>query len=216
MRGLLILALALFALATPASAQFGGFPGARAHPGVARSHGGAQGMVLLQQQTVPSGGVASLSFLNVISPLYDEYQIEFVNILPGTNGAVFGVQLSSDGGQTWITSGYEYAILDYDTVNFGRYVFSSSTSALVVVDTVSSSAAGAINGTAILANPLSTTTDKTLRAERIMRLSDGNRYGGFSRAWYTGSTAAVNAFRVLTLTGVIASGTVRVYGILNR
>lgn len=69
--------------------------------------GGSSGaLVLLEQHT--ASGSASLDFTACISATYDEYVIEFVEVIPATLGAALGCRISTNGGSTWDATSAHY------------------------------------------------------------------------------------------------------------
>jgi hypothetical protein len=179
----------------------------------AETGGSGGALVLLEQHTASSS--AALDFTTAISSAYDEYQIEFINVVPATDGAVLWMRLSTDGGSSYdtstiydYTSGYAYA--------GGTGVGSSATSSdkILLMDGVDNSANYGIVGHIRLFNPLSTAVYKQIVGQ-LMRFDSRGTLGlvmltpmGVYR-----STTAVDAMRFLFDTGNIASGTIRVYGI---
>jgi hypothetical protein len=73
-------------------------------------------MVLLEQHTASAS--ASLNFTTAISATYDEYLIEFVNIIPATNAVNFWMRMSTNGGSSY-DSGTNYSWTAYGMNRFG-------------------------------------------------------------------------------------------------
>jgi hypothetical protein len=148
---------------------------------------------------------------------YDEYIVEFINVLPGTNSVGFWIRMSTDGGASY-DSGNNYRFANYLVNDSGSFstnsVAASSTSRVTVAsETVSSTAAnGGICGNVKLTNPLSATQHKTVNGQTAALYADGNWYNALTAGAYK-STTAVNAIQFLMSSGTIASGTIRIYGL---
>lgn len=209
MRRLLIFLSAALLWATTATAQFSPDPGGRAHQSRPRE----TYAVLLDTRVITTGQAGVVFGPSVISSLYDEYQIELVNVVPTTNGGLMCIQLSKDGGNTWEATNYKYALLAYDSANFGRYVFSNSTSCMVFHDAISNNASYGLNASSWLTRQVGKVA--TLRSEVIFLASDNNLYGGFGRSWWQ-DASTWNAFQVISSGSTMASGTVRLYGISKQ
>jgi hypothetical protein len=70
------------------------------------AHTGAD-FVLLEQHTASAS--ASLDFTAFISATYDEYQFEFINVLPATNNVDLLARVGTGGGPTWDATSGNYA-----------------------------------------------------------------------------------------------------------
>lgn len=174
------------------------------------------GFVLLEQHT--ASGSASLDFTTAITSSYDEYAIELVDIIPATNGTNILIRFSIDGGATY-DSGSNY-FWDGGSWRAGAG-FSQGGGADTSLDltaanglTMSNSAAYGASFSLRLINPLGgATTYVQVFGKGFMPFVTGPvrvmiEFGG----QYTQLTA-VNAFQVLSSSGNLASGTVRVYGL---
>lgn len=148
---------------------------------------------------------------------FDEYVIEFLNLVPGTNAATFGLQMSANGGSSYDTG------TNYDHAEQSAWINSSggggtaSDSKLTIVGTTSSTASnGGASGTVRLFSPLSGSAYKNL-AGNSMWWDTGSTsatvrmVGGIYK-----STSAVNSCRVVPSSGTITSGLLRVYGVSKQ
>ncbi len=178
--------------------------------------GGGGGLVLLEQHTASSS--ASLDFTTCLSSTYDDYQIEVVNLIPGTAGDSITWLASTNGGSTY-DSGANYSWIN------NRYVPGSGASPggagknYILIDGDGLAAGLAttntwgLNGTYWLRNPSSSVLYKRIDSNVVSFFEQGGArvYALVSGAYEIAT--AVNAFRVIPITGNIASGTVRCYGI---
>jgi len=180
--------------------------------GALTATGVSAGLVFLETHTASTS--ATLDFTTFYSSTYDEYVIEFVNVIPATNNAVLWMRMSTNGGSSYDTS----AIYDYTSgfaYSGGTGVGSSATNStkLLLMDATSNSANYGIVGSVRLFSPGSTALYKTV-VGTVMR-SDGNGLGLVllnAMGSYKSATA-VNAVRFLMDTGNITSGTIRIYGV---
>ena len=97
-----------------------GSTGATGPVGATGSGGGGGALVLLEEHTASSS--ASLAFTSWYSASYDEYMIEFVNVIPATNNVGLAVNFSVNGGSSYDTS----TIYDWTQI----YSYGSSSGAM--------------------------------------------------------------------------------------
>lgn len=177
---------------------------------------GGGGLVLLEQYTASAS--ASLDFTTFYSATYDEYLIEFKNVVPATNQANITLRMSTDGGATYDAGG-NYAWAGFRASRGGSAAAGSSTGTSIGLDASggvsSTTSAAGLCGSARLFDPASTTMWKRVKAE--VGIDDGNAAESVV-CMVSGSyksIIAVNAFRVIASSGNLLSGTIRVYGIVK-
>lgn len=168
--------------------------------------GGGGALTLLEQHTASSS--SELDFTSWYSTAYDTYLLEFVNLVPATNGQMLSMQFSTNGGSSYDSStNYACSILAWRPAGSGTGGGTGQTSFPIYSGAVVSSGAPGVTGNFHLANPAgqaamtgtSGGTDTTsILGETII-------------GYYT--QTGVNAFRVFFASGNIASGTVRIYGL---
>jgi len=177
------------------------------------SGGGAGSRVLIQSQDATND--ATIDFTSGITG-YTYYELEFLGVVPVTDNTDLQLQISTDGGMTWIAgTNYRYFTTNTDS---GANTFSAvvagagGTSQYVFAPGTSNDATYGINGIAqifsMTSNPqitssLSSTESTTLDAMQC--LSAG-------RCFSSGS--AVDALRLLFSSGNISVGTFRLFGII--
>lgn len=180
----------------------------------------AHGLVLLAAQT-PSA-VASVDFVSrnigslsgaIFQSDYDEYLIEFVNVVPGSS-AIPQIRVSTDGGATFDSgTNYDWGWSFHYSGAPGS-IFSAATNQINLRDSATTVAAnGNWSGELRLFNPLSTSVFKTFLGHH------GVRDNSVGMIWFHGggayrSTTAINALRVLVSAGTF-SGTIRIYGVIK-
>jgi len=153
---------------------------------------------------------------NIFQADYTQYELRLTNFIPATNGQPLRLQVSTDGGSTWVTASSSY---------FGasQYITSASTTGVYndtaggigstgvcVLDTTSTASSfDGGYGYVILSNPLAT-------IKHDFKFETGSFNGtnivmtrGF---WWTAGTTAYTAFRLLFGSGNITSGTLTVLG----
>lgn len=182
---------------------------------------GSGGLVLLESHTASSS--ASLDFTTrnatgqsgaTFQSDYDEYEIHVVNLIPATNAIEFRINFSTNGGSSYDTSSI------YDWVQSYWYSGGSGGSGAASVGYFPM--AGAIANTANwgmcakfrLYSPGSSSLYKRIDGQtsepdsNISAALLGTQHAGIYR-----NSAAVDAFKVSSSSGNIASGIIRVYGV---
>ena len=90
---------------------------------------------LLEEHTASSS--ATLDFTTAITSAYDIYQFEFINIIPATNGALFNMRVSTDGGSTYDAgANYGWASWRWLSSGSGTQGANSGASAITLVSTI--------------------------------------------------------------------------------
>ncbi|MDB5975137.1 MAG: hypothetical protein JWR07_1897 [Nevskia sp.] len=177
---------------------------------------GNSGTVVLSATT--ASGQAQIDLTTGIDATYDEYQIRLINFTPGSNGDQLQILTSTDGGSTFANSAGNYA---YSSMGNSTGAATpagtspASTTSFVVANQVAVSnvlAGSGINGVITLSNPASSTINKAIAWDVTYAPSSGTAAreigGGFRLA-----ITAVNAIRLKWITGVAATGTVKLVGI---
>lgn len=174
--------------------------------------GGSGGLVLVEQRTASAS--ATLNFTSCISSTYDEYLIEFVQVIPASNNVAFLMRVSTDAGSNYISA------TDYSswTMRFssGGAAFDGASGATAIDLTkggkVTDSANYGVNGHIRLFNPLGAIY-KVVSGQLAFQEQVGpNRTGWHTNGAYESSTD-VDAFQFYFESGNIASGKIRCYGV---
>lgn len=175
--------------------------------------GSTGALVLLEQHT--ASGSASLDFTSWYSASYDVYQIQIVGVVPATATVSIRIQVSTDGGATYITtSSYKWSRSFEPIVGGGTSGTSANqtTVGFPLWETDhTNTATNGIVGSGTLYAPGSTSLYKNFIWDVIGSTSSITYHIKWAGVYQ--STSAVNAFRVIASSGNLASGTVRVYGI---
>lgn len=182
---------------------------------------GGVGLTLLESRTASASASLDFTTRNAVGQSgvtfqsdYDEYMVEFVNIVPATDTANLHFRVSTDGGSTFVSAAASYA---YSVNWFNRFGSSqngsdSTTQIDLTGDGIDNGSDSGMSGSIKIFDPLSSTRQKRLTGQMVFRQGAG----GFSTAICNGhvlGATAVDAFRVLMSSGNIASGTIRVYGV---
>lgn len=174
------------------------------------AHGGGS-LVLLESHVASAS--ASLDFTSWYSSDYDEYVIEFVNVVPATNNVALELVMSTDGGSSYDTSAiYKWSAWYLGSANDDG-IQSNGAGAYIQagVNIDNDTARGGVCGSARLFNPGSAVHYKRVTMDMSYSAS-GNSYRIVSHGLYQSATA-VDAFQFLFSSGNIASGTIRIYGV---
>lgn len=178
----------------------------------AEAGGSGGALVLLEQHTASSS--AQIDFDSFISSTYDEYQFEFLQVIPATNNVDFLMRMGTGGGPTYDT-GNNYSWTQFRWVTNasapGGFAGVSSIGLSTQVDHLSNSANWGYCGTARLYNPASSIY-KRVTYQGSYLTAGSARQSAVGDGAYEVSTA-VTAIRFLFSSGNIASGTIRAYGI---
>jgi hypothetical protein len=179
-------------------------------PGNAAAASG--GLVLLEEHTASNS--AALQFTASLSASYDDYLIELVGLIPATNDVLLQMQFSTNGGSTWDASTI------YDTGYWFLYtsgnnpIFNFSRGEFQFIGDIGN--AQPVGVDAELRMKMTASLWTTLRGQMTSWNSATSTMlvANFVYATYRNTTNP-NAMQVFFNSGNIASGTVRVYGLMH-
>lgn len=165
-------------------------------------------LVLIQTQTASSA--STVNFTTGITATYNNYMLLCTNVIPGTNAVNVILDISTNGGSSYIATGYlsgsnqlGYATSTFTNVNL--------TSGLMLYGNAGSASYN--SSTLFLTNFTSGANYVGSYGQRDnMNASNANM--GISVGSYSTTSQTVNAFQILTTSGTI-SGTFTLYGILE-
>lgn len=174
---------------------------------------GPSGVKLLSTLTASTS--ASLQDTTNITSAYDLYMIVFEDLMLTAGEQALGLQFSTNGGSSWLTSGYIGAVLRSINSTDGHASRAMATSYINVGGVNESglgwTSSGGLSGSFFLSNPNSA---KPKRVWGQWTLIDSNNYLQMSTAGgQNSSTSVVNALKFLPTGSTIASGKIRIYGI---
>ena len=168
----------------------------------------AAGGALIFLSTQTASASASLAFTSMLSSTYNNYEIDLNDIVLSTATTELTLQVSTDNGSTWKTSGY-ISNSAYIVSGSPGYIGTTSGCALIaspytLID--------AIQGTVRFSNPNSTTTKFRCYGDTVWENSSNVLIRALINAQYSTTGTAVNAVRLIPVAGTITSGTARLYG----
>jgi hypothetical protein len=181
--------------------------------------GGASGaLVLLESHTASNSTALAFTTRNAAGQSgasfqsdYDVYQFESVMLVPSVAGGVIGLQMSSDGGSTFITANYRDSNWRWNTAGAAASGQTGATF-MYLVSVSDTIATQPFEGSLKLYNPLSTTPPVVSGQLSYYLNGSGVLQGVDMRGAFDGGVA-IDALHFFSTSGNLASGTVRLYGI---
>lgn len=176
--------------------------------------GGGGNLVLIQNQTFPAASnVPHVDFTSGISGTYNTYLFAISFVAPQTAGDNIDLQFSSNGGSTWINSGYT-AGCNYTTGYTSATLnnANSTSSFILTVNNYQFPAYGG-NGTIWLFD-ITSGNIPTINGFVSYTYSSAVQ-GAAAFSGGSCSTTNINAFRFIASTGNITSGSFSLYGLLE-
>lgn len=158
----------------------------------------------------------SLDFVGIGST-YDEYELHFVNILPGTDGASPQIQVGTGAGPTYQTASYEYVGNQPISSGSNQTFGSTSDSSLVLVNgnaIDSADTATGVSGVVRVFNPADAAKRTAFLADLNYRVNNAGT--NIARLAYSGQrnvAEANTAIRIKFDSGTVASGYVKLFGV---
>jgi len=207
------------AVASTAQANAGTATGVLMNPVLTKNAitalGGSGAVILLGTGTASSS--ATLDFTSLITSTYATYFFEIDDIAPATDGAILIVRTSTDNGATYDAgaSDYQWRV---ETQGVGTGTVKSATgdtadASIRIGSAVGNDTAEGISGRVTLRSPLGTARYKYLVHESVQENVSGAQFTTDGQGTRL-STGDVTAIRFLFDSGNIASGKIRMYGIL--
>lgn len=164
--------------------------------------------------TLTASSSAALSDTSNFTSSYTMYAIVLQNILPATNAVSLRMTLQSGGSfQSSSYSGVS-AISNNGTIGWSNGGSWSSNMNISGGNRVSNTALGGVDGIIYLPNPSQTASYKQILAD-IVHWDSSTQYT-YIKAWgaWRGGTGAITGVQFDMSSGNIASGTIRIYGII--
>lgn len=167
-----------------------------------------------------SSAVASSSasvIFTGLSSTYDKYVVIGTDILPATDTVSFYIRVSEDNGSSFKSGAGNYGWAQFITTDVPSNSSSGNASdtQITVFTVASNNTARPLAFEAGLYKFSGTSHGKLIQTDSVQRNIGPNavRWAGMGN--YIGSNNAVNAIQFLFSSGNIASGTFRLYGIVN-
>ena len=173
------------------------------------SGGGSFGYVLLSEANPSSS--ASVDFdSSVVTSDYDTYFITYSNLVPATDGAEVLIRVSNDGGSTYETTNYDSKAVEMDSSP------TTSTSSSGFIQTKDNgSASGEESSGNIWLYSVPKSSNYTAAYGACSLVDDGGAIRIDNSAGIYSVAETINGLQLLFTSGNIASGTVRLYGLLD-
>lgn len=166
----------------------------------------AQSRFLLN--TLTAAASATLGDTTSLTATFKDYEIVFENLVPGTTASTLELQVHS-GGTFQATS---YICSSFGTNGSATILANTATTFIPLSHTTLNTGGSGFSGTIRIYGPVNTAT--------TIKQVTGNTVGVNTTllatvvAGYWNNTAAIDGFQVLYSAGNIASGTIKVYGLL--
>lgn len=167
-------------------------------------------LLLIQTQTASNS--ASINFTTGITNTYNSYLFLFSNVVPATNTAVLHLNISTNGGSTWVNSGYSNGCWTL-AYNSATLVNTNSTSTILCSGPISSTTS--VNGNNGTINCYNVTSGAPFAATGDFAYQDSTNGSSLGFLISQSGTATVNAFQFIMSSGNITQGTFSLYGILE-
>jgi hypothetical protein len=176
---------------------------------------GAGVLVSLTQQVASNS--PSLIFRDVISSLYDEYDIEMFNLVPQTSSSLY-VKVSIDGGSSWL-AGTTYRCASFFRNSNGAFGNAASSNGAaqwpINNGALNSASGGGHCGKYRLYSPANAGGVATCQFHGegySLSTDSGHDYGWEIHGRQT-TTSPIDALQIIFSSGNIVSGIVRIYGV---
>lgn len=168
--------------------------------------------ILIQTQTASNS--ASLAFTTGITTTYNTYVLVVDNYVPATNTTNLLLQISTNGGSSYINSGYQTGVT-YFQYNSTTVNNANSTTSFLLNSSIPSTTDGC-SGVYFLYG----FTANTANVRPSYGASLGGRTGGavgmaLAGGNYAAASTLVNAFQIISSSGNLSTGTFTLYGILE-
>ena len=168
---------------------------------------------------VAEASLPAASFDVTLSSDYSMFEVEFVNVRPATDNQDFWMQVSIDGGSTYMNSGeYEYVDVLQNNNNQSNAVSAANQFVLgpLSLDNTASGERGFLSGKMWIYSVGDATEVFNFHADFVQRgqgstsITHGTNSGTITDS---SQTAAVDSIRFKAASGNLQSGTIRVWGI---
>jgi len=187
--------------------------GASALPSFQPASGGGGGnLVLIQSQTVGSP-VASLNFTSGITSTYNTYLFIMSYVTPSNNGDALYMQVTTNGGSTWISSGYT-AGCNYTTSSTSTSLTNvNSTSQFIIAPNIYNLPQYGVDGTLYCFN-VTNGNDISINSLSTYTYSSPG-YGAYAFGGGSNTNNTINGFKFFMSTGNIRACIISLYGLLE-
>ena len=138
---------------------------------------------------------------------YNDYEIEFENVLPATNSVTCELQLYSNGAYQTTS----YVATSYYSVS-GTVTTNGTTTYLACGTGSQPNSGPGISGRLYIHNAANTTTPKNVEGVLVVN-QGGTVLPSLTGGYWNGGNTAITGFQVFMSSGSVATGTIKVYGL---
>jgi hypothetical protein len=168
---------------------------------------------LIEEQTVSS--VAGFDLTNIKENVYDVHLLQFnsVHTTSNTSNTYYRLRVSTDGGSSFVTSGYQYAYQDGSSAGAFNEVKSTSASEMFLTFTSDNATNNAnANGYCYIYNLGNSNKYSFTTFQSIGQINNSTNYMWFGGNVYPQANI-VNALNISTSTGFNFDGHFKLYGV---
>lgn len=165
-------------------------------------------MVLIASKSASAS--SSITFTSGITSAYNNYFLQISNYLPATANTELLLRVSTDGGSSYIATGYNGGL---DSFIWNSAVLTNATNTtgiLLIHDTVNS---GYPSNTQLWLNNLTSNTGYPMFTGQGIAIQGGNFSTGVICGLYNVTPTTVNAIQLIASSGNITQGKFSLYGL---
>jgi hypothetical protein len=171
----------------------------------------AEGVVQLGSGTISSSETITLT--TGITSEYDHYRIELLDIIVSQPNDILNVRVSEDAGSTYKSGATDYSwLIEENTGTQATTTDNTATELPMNSSGFANSGQGIIRGNIEFFTPANTVNAKHFRWDLSYKNNSGNLTKTSGTGLYNG-TGAIDAIKLYLNTGVLTSGSYKLYGI---
>jgi len=167
--------------------------------------------VLIATKTASNS--ASIAFTTGITSTYNNYLLVLSSVLTATNSTTLLVQISTNGGSSYLSSGYSSGV-NSSAANSATLANGYSTSGLLIVPSAANGSGAQTSCNAWL-NALTSGSGYPYVITNCFGNNGSGYTMGFGGGSYNTGSTTVNAIQIIAGSGNISSGTFSLYGITH-
>jgi hypothetical protein len=171
--------------------------------------GVTQSLVLLN--TVTASNSAALADTTSLTSTYNTYMVVLTDIIPVTNSVQAALQISTNGGSSYLNTGYIDVIFAFSGTGSGVATLASGVPVNNSAN-LDNTAGEGLSSVFYIYNPSGGGNRTHFSGNTVFR-GGGVAVGSQFVGWQDGGNTAANAFQLVVSSGNISSGTMKVYGI---
>ena len=168
---------------------------------------------LIQEQTVSA--VSGFNLTNIKENVYDVHLLQFnsVHTVSNTSNTIYRLRVSTDGGSSFVTSGYQYAVQDGSTIGAFNEFKSTSASEMFLTFTSDNATNNAnANGYCYIYNLGNSSKYSFTTLQSMAQINSSTGIMWFGGNVYPQANI-VNALNISTSTGFNFDGHFKLFGV---